>query len=72
MLKDKVGYRKETASGLTAYISKTRNREDTTFYEASICDDEKAEIIAELAGYSRGELLKEVRKNYPGIKIENA
>ena len=57
---------------LTAYVAESRDREMNTFYLASICDDEQDILIAETSGYDREQLIEEVMKNYPKIKIEDA
>lgn len=56
---------------LKAYISESRDREGNTFFTASICDDEKNEIVEELSDYGRVDLEKEVLRHYPEIEIEN-
>jgi hypothetical protein len=56
---------------LTAYISETRDREMNTMFLASICDDKEESVIAESSGYDRDDLVLELEKKYPGIKIEN-
>jgi hypothetical protein len=57
---------------LTAYIAESRDREMNTLYEASICDDEDDTLLAETSGYDRENLIAEVLRKYPGIKIEDA
>jgi hypothetical protein len=70
MLQDKPDYgRKKQA--LIAYIAELRDREGNTFYEASICDNDKDEIVKELSDYDRTELEKEVLQQFPEIEIEN-
>ena len=44
MLQDKTDYG-QVKTALTAYISESRDRESNTFYIASICDNEKNEMI---------------------------
>jgi hypothetical protein len=70
MLEDKNDYGLKNGS-LTAFVSESQDRESNTFFVASICDNDKDEIIKELNDYDREELEKEVLKQYPDIEIEN-
>jgi hypothetical protein len=70
MLEDKPDYGRGNQA-LKAYISESRDRDYEIFYEASICDEEKNEIIKEFSDYDREELVKEVLRQYPDIEIEN-
>jgi hypothetical protein len=70
MWEDKPGYGLRKRA-LAAYISESRDREGNTFYEASICDEEKHEIVEELSDYDREDLVNAVLRQYPEIEIEN-
>lgn len=54
---------------MTAYISKSTDREGNPFYKASICQD--GEMIGEIADYDRDMLEACVKRAYPGITVEN-
>ena len=70
MLEDKPGHGPGKRA-LVAYVSESRDREGNTFYEASICDEEKHEIVKELRDYDRDDLIAEVGRQYPEIEVEN-
>lgn len=68
---DTAGESSQPKTTLKAYISKSLDREMNIFYIAAICDTDKDALLAELSGYNRDNLEKEVGEKYPGIDIEN-
>ncbi len=71
MMIDKAEESAQPKTVFKAYISESPDREMNTFFIASICDEERSEIVEELSDYDREELEKAVEEKYPGIEIEN-
>lgn len=71
MLPNKANDTGQPKAALKAYISESPDREMNTSYIASICDEDKAEVIEELSDYDRDKLAAAVERKYPGIEIEN-
>lgn len=71
MLIEQTNHTQDNAA-LTAYISEERDREMNTFFLAAICDDAEESLISEVSDYDRDNLIEQVSRKFPGIKIEEA